>query len=68
MKITPITDSLKKQNVTRLILEALPDWFGIPEAREEYIAERSLGFKEFEVFPTLWDEWNPCQIYIMNLR
>jgi len=19
-----------------------------------------LGFKEFEVFPTLWDEANPC--------
>lgn len=28
----------------------------------------SLGFKEFEVFPTLWDEWNPCQIYVMSLR
>ena len=27
----------------------------------------SLGFKEFEVFPNLWDEWNPCQIYIMAL-
>lgn len=27
----------------------------------------SLGFKEFEVFPDLWDEWNPCQIYIMAL-
>lgn len=27
----------------------------------------SLGFKEFEVFPSLWDEWNPCQIYIMAL-
>ena len=27
----------------------------------------SLGFKEFEVFPTLWDEWNPCQIYVMAL-
>lgn len=26
-----------------------------------------LGFKEFEVFPTLWDEWNPCQIYAMAL-
>ncbi len=25
----------------------------------------SLGFKELEVFPTLWDEWNPCQIYVM---
>ena len=27
----------------------------------------SLGFKEFEVFPTLWDEWNPCRIYVMSL-
>ena len=27
----------------------------------------SLGFKEFEVFPTLWDEWNPCQVYVMAL-
>lgn len=28
---------------------------------------KSLGFKEFEIFPTLWDENNPCQIYVMNL-
>lgn len=28
----------------------------------------SLGFKELEVFPTLWDEWNPCQIYIMYIK
>ena len=28
----------------------------------------SLGFKEFEVFPTLWDEWNPCQVYVMALK
>ena len=27
----------------------------------------NLGFKEFEVFPTLWDENNPCQIYVMAL-
>ena len=27
----------------------------------------SLGFKELEVFPTLWDEWNPCQIYVMGI-
>jgi GNAT superfamily N-acetyltransferase len=27
----------------------------------------SCGFKEFEVFPTLWDEDNPCQIYIISL-
>lgn len=29
---------------------------------------RSLGFKEFEVFPLLWDEDNPCQIYVMSLK
>ena len=28
----------------------------------------SLGFKEFEVFPLLWDELNPCQVYVMSLR
>lgn len=138
--------------ISRTILEALPDWFGIPEAREEYIVNSvnqqffaavkeektigflclkqtgkdtvevsvmgvlkefhrhgigrklfmkarekaikdgfsfiqvktvqmgqydnydntnkfyiSLGFKEFEIFPTLWDEWNPCQVYVMAL-
>ena len=152
MNITQLTNNTEKQTITRLILEALPDWFGIPEAREEYIegskdniffcayeedkpvgflyiketgkdtaelavmgvlkeyhrkgigralfehakaAAReagysflqvktvqmgkyedydntnkfylSLGFKEFEVFPTLWDEWNPCQVYVMSL-
>ncbi len=25
----------------------------------------SLGFKELEALPTLWGEWNPCQIYVM---
>ena len=27
----------------------------------------SLGFQEFEVFPMLWDEANPCQVYVMAL-
>ena len=26
------------------------------------------GFKELEVFPLLWDEANPCQIYVMSLK
>ena len=30
-------------------------------ANNFYIA---MGYKELECFPTLWDEWNPCQIYI----
>ena len=142
----------EKEMISRTILEALPDWFGLPEAREEYIVNSvnqqffaavkegkpigflclkqtgkdtvevavlgvlkefhrhgigrklfmkakeiafidgfsfiqvktvqmgqydnydntnkfyiSLGFKEFEIFPTLWDEWNPCQVYVMAL-
>ena len=152
MDILEITKDTEKKNITRYILEALPDWFGIAEAREEYIADSagkiffcaykdekpvgflymkqtgkdtaelavmgvlkeyhragigkalfkyaknvisekgysfmqvktvqmgkyedydrtnrfylSLGFKEFEVFPTLWDEQNPCQVYVMAL-
>ena len=29
---------------------------------------RALGFKEFEVMKDLWDEANPCQIYVMYLK
>ena len=29
---------------------------------------RSLGFRELECFPGLWDEWNPCQIYVMAVQ
>jgi GNAT superfamily N-acetyltransferase len=153
MNVCEIRNDEEKQKITREILEALPDWFGIPEATEEYIrgsagkpflcamegekpigflylketgkatAELAvmgvlkeyhrhgvgralfdrakelalqagygfiqvktvqmgryeeydrtnrfylaLGFEEFEVFPTLWDEWNPCQIYVMSLK
>ncbi|MDO5062659.1 MAG: GNAT family N-acetyltransferase [Peptostreptococcaceae bacterium] len=28
---------------------------------------RAMGYKEFECFPTLWDAWNPCQIYVKYL-
>lgn len=29
---------------------------------------RSVGFKELEVLADYWDEANPCQIYVMNLK
>ncbi len=28
---------------------------------------RSLGFRELECIPDLWDAQNPCQLYIMNV-
>jgi len=34
----PVPDHQRSQ-LCRRLLEALPDWFGIPEAREAYIAE-----------------------------
>ena len=39
MKVIEITDDLEKMKLTRYMLEALPEWFGIPEAREEYIRD-----------------------------
>ena len=39
MKIKLIEDYDDKEKIARLILEALPDWFGIDEARENYIKE-----------------------------
>ena len=152
IRIVRVEEAAEKQRISQSILEALPEWFGISEAREQYIKEsavqlffaaldaekpigflclketgketvelsvmgilkdrhrrgigrklfeqakkaarnrgysfmqvktvqmgryaaydatnlfyRSLGFKEFELFPTLWDERNPCQIYVMTL-
>lgn len=29
---------------------------------------KALGFKELEVFPTLWDEFNPCLLMIKNVK
>lgn len=42
MTIQRITNDDERKRITRTILEGLPDWFGIPEAREEYI-EASQG-------------------------
>ena len=39
MDILEISNDIEKKNITRYILEALPDWFGIPESREEYIED-----------------------------
>lgn len=28
---------------------------------------QAMGFEELECFPDLWDPWNPCQVYIMQI-
>lgn len=45
ISIVDLTDPDEKSACARSILERLPDWFGIPQAREEYIEKvRSLPF------------------------
>ena len=153
MIVREVSAPVEKAKIVRLILEALSEWFEVPESREAYIRESgsrlmyaaydedcpvgficlketgkdtaelsvlgvlkeyhgkgigrelflkakeaavrkgysflqvktvkmgvyedydktnrfylALGFKEFEVFPLLWDEDNPCQIYVMSLK
>lgn len=29
---------------------------------------QAMGFTELECLPALWDPWNPCQLYIMNIQ
>ena len=36
--INRIDDKKEKKQIARHILESLPEWFGIPEARENYIS------------------------------
>ena len=37
--IERITDKKKKQDITRHILEALPEWFEVEQSREQYSRE-----------------------------
>lgn len=42
MDILEVSNDLEKKSIARYILEALPEWFGLPESREEYIQD-SVG-------------------------
>lgn len=37
--IKQITSIFEKREICRTVLEELPEWFGIPESREEYISQ-----------------------------
>ena len=53
MHIEQIDCDAFKENIVRTILEALPEWFGIPQAIEEY-AVNSCG-KPFFFRIRLWE-------------
>ena len=58
MHIIQIANDVDKKRITRNILEELPEWFGIPEAREEYIRD-SAGRTSF-VLKKMKKPWDFC--------
>ena len=152
LRLEEVIDKDQKARIARVILEDLPEWFGLPESTKEYVTESkekpfivakvcdeaagfivltetsrdcaeiyvmgvrkkyhrlgigrklneayetlarengytysqvktvatghydtydqtnqfylTVGYKPLEIFPTLWDEWNPCQVYVKYL-
>ena len=61
MKILEISADAEKRYIARCILESLPEWFGIPEAREEYIRD-SAG----KTFFSAYNDDKPIGFYILN--
>ena len=59
IEIRQIEHAEEKRTICRAILEALPEWFGIPEAREEYIRESAD-----RLFLPRWTEKNPSAFCI----
>ena len=49
MEIREVKDINEKQQITRTVLEALPDWFAVTESREEYI-QKSADLLMFTAF------------------
>ena len=61
MTVKEVLDPQEKQRIARTVLEALTEWFEVPETREDYI-------QKVKDLPLFWDEANPCQIYVMALK
>ena len=50
IRIVSVEEATEKQTISRRILEALPDWFGIPESREQYIHLDSESLSCFRLY------------------
>lgn len=71
MKVRPIFDEKEKETAAKgySFMQVKTVQMGRYDSYDKTnLFYQSMGFQEFEVFPTLWDEWNPCQIYVMALK
>ena len=53
MEIKEVLLKEEKQRITREILEALPDWFGIEESREDYIKKLKMMMDDSDLLEKL---------------
>ena len=76
MYVTQISVADRKRTIAREVLEDLPEWFGIPESREEYIRESAnlpffaamegaevLGFMSMKETSSF-----TCEIYVTGVK
>lgn len=43
IRVKQVVSDTDKGNIARTILESLPDWFGIPEARQQSVSDLRYG-------------------------
>ena len=53
----------------RFLEEWADDWITDELAMcfSHYDVYEGIGFRKLEVFPTLWDEWNPCLVLVKSV-
>ena len=69
--INRIDADTKKEDIARTVLEALPDWFGIPDATEEYIADSKgksffCAYDDQQVIGFLYLKETGRQLYVSS--
>ena len=62
--VDTLNEMLGRRALRLLSVEEYKDRFGFPVV-EFY---QKIGFRELECMDGLWDEANPCQVYVMAVK
>ena len=66
--ITELERRLNKQGIEFLQVKTLSEERECEFYKKTRLFYKSQGFREVEVFPTLWDKSNPCLLMIKGLK
>ena len=65
--VQTVEDYLKKKDVKFLQVKTVSDGSSDKAYAKSRAFYKGVGFTPLEVFPTLWDEWNPCLLLVKSL-